>query len=462
MQTHKSETSLISQHPPSLNVSQFIDNHPFSGFQKLTVLLCFLIVLVDGIDLGLAAHIAPAVRREWSLSVTQLSPVFVAGLFGMMIGALTFGPLADRWGRRPTLLASVAVFGVTTLFTLLVQDVWELAALRFCCGIGIGAATPIAATLTAEVSPIKRRLSMVTMMVCGHPLGVGLGGIVASQLISRFGWHSMLVFGGVAPLVLFPILWLWLPESMRFIALKRPHDQMRLREMAQRIVRVGSWHGTTFTAAAQPVATRSAVGTLLVPQYRRGTLLLWITFFIGLAMLYLMTSWLPTIMTNAGISLKTASLITAAWSIGGTCGGLLLGRAMDRFSPHLVLASAYALACLLIFAMGQSYTQPALLAPIVFFSGFCISGSQTGLAGLATALYPTGIRATGVTWANGIGRTGSMLGSAIGGLLLTSGLSYGGLFAVVCAPALVASLCMSRMSRARSAPVERLSLHTAQ
>jgi len=462
MQKHTSETSLISQRTSSLNVGQFIDNHPFSGLQRLTVLLCFLIVVVDGIDLGLVGHIAPAVQREWSLSITQLSPVFVAGLFGMMIGALTFGPLADRVGRRPTLLASVAVFGLATLFTLIVKDVWELAALRFVCGIGIGAATPIAATLTAELSPTKRRLSMVTMMQCGIALGAGLGGVVASQLISRFGWHAMLVFGGVAPLVLLPVLWIWLPESMRFIALKRPHDQARLRAMAHRIARAGSWHDVTFTAAAEPVGPRSAVGTLLVPQHRRGTLLLWITFFVGLAVLYLMTSWLPTIMTNSGISLKTASLITAAWSIGGTCGGLLLGRAMDRFTPHLVLASAYAVACLLIFAVGQSYTQPALLAPIVFFAGFCISGSQTGLAGLATAFYPTGIRATGTAWANGIGRTGSMLGSGIGGLLLTSGMGYGSLFAVVCAPALVASLCMSRMGKARSAPVEPLSLHTAR
>jgi AAHS family 4-hydroxybenzoate transporter-like MFS transporter len=433
--------------PAQIDVSQFINSYPLSRFQLSTIALCFLIVVVDGIDLGLAAYIAPSVRHEWGLSPAQLAPVFVAALIGMMTGALMFGPLADRWGRRPTLLASVGFFSAATLLTLLVENVWQLAAARFLCGIGIGAAMPIAAALTAEFSPSGRRLSIVTAMQCGNSLGSAFGGVVASKLIAQFGWHSMLLFGGIAPLVLLPILWIWLPESMRFIALQRPCDQTALRAMASRIAGSPCQPGTIFTAA-QSIALRSRLGALLQPGYVRGTLCLWTTFFMGLSVLFLMANWLPTIVAGSGATLKTASLVTALWSVGGTSGGLLLGRLMDRCTPHRVLVGSYALACLVLFLVGQIYTYPLLLGALVFCAGFCVSGAQVGIIALATAFYPTAIRVTGVAWANGIGRLGSILGAAMGGYLLTSGLGYGALFAIICLPTVVAALCMHRMSAA--------------
>jgi len=463
MKTKTQETALNTH--LTQDVQQFIDSRPLSRLQLRVIASCFLIVAVDGIDIGLAAYIAPSVRHEWGLSIAQLSPVFVAGLVGMMAGSLIFGPLADRWGRRPVLIASVAFFGFATLLTLLINNVWELSALRFLCGVGIGGATPTAATLTAEFAPARKRLSIVTIMLCGNSLGSAFGGVVASQVISRYGWHAMLVVGGAVPIVLIPLLWRWLPESMRFVALRRPGDQLQLRSLARDLAGVRGnrdTFGQTVFVAAEKVSTRSTIGELLTPHYRRGTLLLWVTFFMGLAVLFLMANWLPTIITAAGSSMKTASLITALWSVGGTCGGLLLGRAMDRFTPHRVLAVAYALACALIFAVGRGYANPLLLAPIIFLSGFCISGSQVGINGLATAFYPTATRATGVAWATGIGRIGSMFGSAIGGYLLASGLPYGTLFAVICTPMLIASLCMARMGTTNARPVAARSLNVVE
>lgn len=448
--------------PLTQDVQRFIDSRPLSRMQILVIVLCFLIVAIDGIDIGLAAYIAPSVRHEWGLSIAQISPVFVLGLVGMMVGSLIFGPLADRWGRRPILIMSVAFFGFATLLTLLAHNVWELSALRFFCGVGIGGATPTAATLTAEYAPGHRRLSIVTIMLCGNSLGSAFGGVVASQVISRYGWHAMLVVGGVVPIALMPVLVRWLPESMRFVALRRGHDQAQLRTLARGLTNQRgdrSAYDTTLFVATETMTTRSTVGELLAPPYLRGTLLLWVTFFTGLAVLFLMASWLPTIITASGGSMKAASLITALWSVGGTCGGLLLGRAMDRFVSHRVLAVAYALACLLIFAVGRFNTSPFLLAPIVFLAGFCISGSQVGINGLATAFYPTATRATGVAWANGIGRTGSMFGSALGGYLLGSGLAYGTVFAVICLPMLIAAACMGAMGSAQIRPLQSLSLN---
>ncbi|MBN3858559.1 MFS transporter [Paraburkholderia sp. Ac-20340] len=434
------------------DVQAFIDERPLSRFQTLVIVLCFLTVAIDGIDIGLAAYIAPSVRAEWGLTVTQLAPIFLSGLIGMMVGSLAFGPLADRYGRRPVMLASVACFGVATLASLLASNIAELSALRVLAGIGIGGATPTAVTLTAEFVPARRRLTLITVMLCGNSLGSALGGVVASQVIPRFGWHAMLVIGGGVPLLLLVALWALLPESMRYLALRRPERASDLLALGQRMA------GGTLDAATRFVALesrpgRAAVRELLALPYRRGTLLLWTTFFMGLSVLFLMASWLPTIITHSGGSMRAAALTTALWSVGGTTGGLLIGRVMDGSQPSRVLGMAYLCACAAICIVGQAYATPLVAAPFVFVAGMCISGTQVGVNGLAATLYPTAMRATGVAWATGIGRFGSMLGSALGGYLLSSGLSYGVLFAIVAMPAVAAALCMFAMPRRAAAPL---------
>lgn len=427
-----------------IDIQHFVDSIPVSRFQIRTIFLCFLIVAIDGIDLGLAAYVAPSVRHEWHLAATQLAPIFVSGLVGLTLGALICGPMADRYGRRPVILISVAVFAVFTLATLPVHNVTGLAALRLFSGIGLGGAAPNAVTLTSEFSPRARRLSLVTIMFCGLSLGSAFGGLVASSLIARAGWRAMLVFGGVVPLVFWPVLYLLLPESIRFLALRRDVDRGRLQQIVNRLAPMQTIDASAFVAE-KTVTARSPVRDLLVDGRARTTILLWVTFFAGLLVLYLFSNWLPTIVSNAGGSVRAASLLTATWSIGGTCGAVLLGRAMDRFAPHVVLASAYTTAAALILSISHLITMPAVLAFAVFFAGFCISGSQVGVNGMAALCYPTAIRATGVAWASGVGRLGSIVGSMLGGYLLGGGWQYGTIFAVVAVPALVAAFCAGRL-----------------
>src|ERR1700710_3074769 len=201
------------------DVADFIDQQPIGGFQIKLLLTCAAVLFLDGFDTQGIGYVAPALAKEWGLSKGALGPVFSAGLFGLMIGALAFGPLADRIGRKKIIVLSTLAFGIGALITAFVQDVNTLLAIRFLTGLGLGGAMPNAIATTAEFSPHRRRATMVMAMFCWFSVGAALGGFLAAGLIPYFGWRSVFIVGGAAPLLLAPFLALKLPESVRFLAL---------------------------------------------------------------------------------------------------------------------------------------------------------------------------------------------------------------------------------------------------
>lgn len=425
---------------PPLNITTFIDEHPLSPFQVKIVVLCFLIVAIDGFDTAAIGFIAPAIRAEWHLAAAQLAPLFGAGLAGLMAGAFVFGPLADRFGRKSVLMASVLFFGLASLASAWSGSLWELVALRFLTGLGLGGAMPNAITLTSEFCPERRRSFLVTTMFCGFTVGSALGGLASAGLIDTFGWRSVLIVGGAAPLLLALLLAQMLPESVRFLVMAgKPRE--RVAAILQRIAPSADLRDATYTVAEQRSAT-SPVGHLFKPQLVRGTLLFWITFFMSLLVIYLLSSWLPTLLRGTGLSLRTAALVTTMFQVGGTVGAIVLGWLMDRINPHYVLATSYALAGVFIAAIGSLASAPLAASVAVFLAGFCISGSQVGANALSASFYPTDCRATGVSWANGIGRLGSVLGSVGGATMLSMNLSMPTLFALIGVPALLAGSTM--------------------
>src|SRR5450432_3113309 len=202
-----------------VDVAGFIDQQPGGGFQIGLLLTCAAVLFLDGFDTQAIGYVAPALAKEWGLTKSALGPVFSAGLFGLMIGALVFGPLADRIGRKKIIIFSTLAFGIGALITALVQDVNTLLVIRFLTGLGLGGAMPNTVAMTSEFSPHRRRATMVMIMFCGFSLGAAVGGLLAAALIPHFGWRSVFVVGGIAPLLLVPILALRLPESVRFLAL---------------------------------------------------------------------------------------------------------------------------------------------------------------------------------------------------------------------------------------------------
>jgi AAHS family 4-hydroxybenzoate transporter-like MFS transporter len=426
--------------PLSVNVQDFINARPLSRFQLVVVALCFLVVAVDGFDTAAIGYIAPALKAQWKVSPAQLGSVFGAGLFGLMAGAFVFGPLADRIGRKAVLVGSTLFFGLASLASATATSVEALTLWRFVTGIGLGGAMPAAITLTSEYCPERIRSRLVTGMFCGFTIGAALGGLAAASIVTGWGWQGVLALGGVLPLALAVALVLFLPESVGYLVLKGGQDR-RIAGILSRISGdAAPLDDARFVESARapgfPVARLFAEGRLA------GTLLLWVTFFMSLLVFYLLTSWLPTLLAASGQSLTSASLFALVLPVGSTVGAIVIGLLMDRFNPHVVLSLSYALAAGFILLLGHATATPLLLVAAVFGAGVGTGGSQVGINALAAIFYPTASRATGVSWANAVGRTGSVVGSMLGGTLLSMGWDLASVFAIAAIPAGLAALAV--------------------
>ncbi|AHL76895.1 4-hydroxybenzoate transporter [Stutzerimonas stutzeri] len=427
----------------TVDIKTWIDDRPISGYQWLILGLCFLIVVFDGFDVAVMGFIAPSLMQEWDLSRAAFGPVMSAGMVGLAIGALAAGPYADRFGRKTVLLTAVTVFSALSLACAFARNPYELAGLRLVIGIALGAALPNTTTLVSEYLPAGKRALLITLMFTGFNLGSGGGGFLAAWLLPTHGWESVLAAGGVLPLLLLPFLWLFLPESARFLAAsKAPAHRIAavLNKIGGRFD--GSTRFVTSDSSDSSEPTKTPVRMLFSDKYRFGTLALWLTYFMGLLVIYLMMGWLPTLLRDGGVSIERAATITGLFQIGGTVGALVVGWLMDRRNPNRVIAGSYALGGACILLLGAFSLESSLLTLGVIAAGFCMSGAQTGLNAFAPNYYPTEFRATGVSWMLGIGRFGAIFGSLVGGVVLSMGLGLPTLFALLGVPAFIAALAI--------------------
>jgi AAHS family 4-hydroxybenzoate transporter-like MFS transporter len=430
---------------PAIDLVDFIDREPVGGFQIRLLLTCAGVLFLDGFDTQAIGYVAPALAKEWGLTKGALGPVFSAGLFGLMIGALVFGPLADRVGRKKIIIFSTAAFGLGALATALVQDLNSLLVIRFLTGLGLGGAMPNTVAMTSEYNPQRRRATMVMIMFCGFSIGAAFGGFLAADLIPRFGWRSVFIVGGIAPLLLLPVLVWRLPESVRFLATAGQAPE-RVAELLKRI----SPHSAFAPDARFVVHEARLAGIPVAHLFREGrtaaTLLLWVVFFMSLLDIYFLANWLPTVLNDLGASVSEAVMIGSLLQVGGVVGTLALGSVIDRFSFR-ALALVYFGAVFAVGAIGQLSHSAALVSIAIFAAGFCVVGGQIAANALAAAFYPTSVRSSGVGWALGIGRIGSIIGPLVGGMLLAAKWSTSAVFMTAAAAALCAALAALSLSR---------------
>jgi len=428
-----------------VDVADYIDQQPVGSFQIKLLLTCAAVLFLDGFDTTAIGYVAPSLAKEWGLTKNALGPVFSAGLFGLMIGALMFGPLADRVGRKKIIIFSTLAFGLGTLATAFIQDVNTLLVIRFLTGLGLGGAMPNTVAMTSEFNPHRRRATMVMIMFCGFSLGAALGGLLAAALIPQFGWRSVFVVGGAAPLLLVPILALRLPESVRFLALTGGANARVAQLLASINPKAGFAPGTQFVVhepglAGMPVLHLFRDGRTLV------TVLLWVVFFMSLLDLYFLANWLPTVLNDLGASVSAAAVIGSMLQVGGVVGTFALGSVIDRFSFR-ALALVYFVAVFAIGAIGQLGHSIVFVTMAIFAAGFCTVGGQIAANALAAGFYPTSVRSTGVGWALGIGRVGSIIGPLVGGALMTAKWSTGSVFMAAATAAFCAALAAFTLSR---------------
>jgi MFS transporter, AAHS family, 4-hydroxybenzoate transporter len=422
----------------SIDIKGLIDERPISAYQWLLVALCFLVVTADGMDVAIMGFIAPSIIADWHISRPAFGLVMSAAPIGLVIGALAAGPASDRIGRKGVLITSVFLFGVFTIATAFTTSPAGMALLRVLTGIGLGAAMPNTTTLLSEYAPQRKRALLITIMFTGFNLGSALIGFVAGSLIPSHGWRSVLIFGGGLPLLLIPLqIWL-LPESARLLAVRGAPSE-KVGKVLGRVLGMRFNGDETFVSAEPPLPTKKPIGVLFSHGYGLMTAALWVTYFMGLLVIYLLTGWLPTLMKDAGLSVSAAANVTAMFQIGGTIGAIVVGFIMDRTRPAGVISVAYLGGAMCVLGLAWIGALSSSLALLVFAAGFCMSGAQTGLNAFAPGRYPTVARATGVSWMLGMGRFGSIFGSAVGGALLGFGWEFGAILAMLAVPAFLAS-----------------------
>jgi AAHS family 4-hydroxybenzoate transporter-like MFS transporter len=418
---------------------QFIDARPLSRFQLLVGLLCAALIFMDGFDAQVMGFVAPALIAQMHLTRAAFGPVVSIGLIGMMIGGLVGGPLADRFGRKPVLVGCCFAFGLFSLLTATAGSFESLAVFRLLTGLGLGGAMPNSIAITSEYMPKRLRATAVTTMFVGMPLGAAVAGFVAAALIPRFGWQAVFVVGGVTPLLIGAWVLVALPESIRFLILKGGEHE-RIARLLSRIAPDGAPHGELAAAGGDHRPGGFIVKQLFTEGRGNVTVLLWMMFFMNLLALYFLLSWLPTLMHDNGITVQAAILVTATAQIGNAVGGILLGRLIDWRSSFRILGWTYLTAAVSIIFIGEAGGSLQLLAPLVFAASFCVGGGQTAANALAAEFYPTAMRSTGVGWALGIGRIGSVVGPTLGGILLAGGVSTRQIFWMAAVPALIATV----------------------
>ena len=420
-------------------------NQKISPYQWMVILLCFIIALCDGFDTQAIAFTAPALLEHFNLQPGALAPILTAGIVGMTVGAMLLGLLGDKLGRRKTLLFCTAIFSSATLLTAFVGNVEQIFILRVIAGLGMGGATPVLLALAAEYSPQRFKGTVTTGVLLALPAGAMFGGLLAAKMLPVVGWQGIYMIGGALPLVLLIVLYFVLPESLEYMAQKNSVSNVAT---IQKILNKISPKAVSFTQAdlitANPAdQSKAKLSILFQNGLARTTAGVWGTYFFNWIAWFMLLSWLPTILKQAGLAPEQAPYASVTVNAAFIIFAIPLAYWLPKLNTAKILTFMLFTGVAVVIGLGLliETQQWGYVFALIALAGFGIGGQQLALNYLVVAAYPTQVRATATGWAIGMGRMGAIIGSAIGGIVLTS---YGvtGYFYALGVPLIIALCCV--------------------
>jgi AAHS family benzoate transporter-like MFS transporter len=423
----------------TLNINTVVDEAKFTPFHWSVLIWCLLIIIFDGYDLVIYGVALPLLMQEWGLSAVQAGLLASTALFGMMFGAMSFGTLSDKLGRKKTIMICVAIFSGFTFLGAFASSPVEFGILRFLAGLGIGGVMPNVVALMTEYAPKRIRSTLVAVMFSGYAIGGMASALLGAWLVADHGWKIMFFIAGI-PFLALPIIWKFLPESLMFLTKKG--ETAQVTQIVQKISPEQKLNAETRFVLNDVIAGDEAPLRALFQQGRMfSTLMFWVAFFMCLLMVYALGSWLPKLMIQAGYSLGASMLFLFALNIGGMVGAIGGGALADRFHLKPVLSIMFTVGALALILLGFNSPQ-AVLYTLIALAGAATIGSQILLYTFVAQFYPTAVRSTGMGWASGIGRIGAIVGPILTGALLTLQLPHQMNFMVIAIPGIIAALAI--------------------
>lgn len=422
-----------------MDIKQHIAHNPMSRYQWLVVGIAVVLNILDGFDVLAVAFTAKSIKTELGLDNAQIGTLISAGLIGMTIGALTLGPAADRFGRRPLLIGSTALAALGMLLTYFAHSTEAIAFSRLVTGIGVGGILPCTNVLVSEYASKKWRGLAIAVYASGFGVGALLGGISAVALQDAYGWRAVFLTGAVLTGLAFASLFVLLPESVDYLANKRPQGYLdKLKTIAAKIGLPDNWTLPEQAAAA----AKAPFMRLFERDNIRTTLLIWVAFIAVTASFYFISSWTPALLEEAGMAKTKSQTVGMAISIGGTFGSLVFGLFASRFhiQKTLIVFTVLSAVAVTVFVLfGSNLTLGLVLAVAL---GFLVNGCIAGLYALNPTLYAAEYRSTGVGTALGMGRIGSIVSPMLVGILLDAGYQKNQLYFGAAVVMLVATVAL--------------------
>lgn len=394
-----------------------IDDNPMSHRQWAAVGLCIMLCALDGFDVLAISFASPGIYAEWGIDRAALGFVLSMELIGMALGSVLLGDVADRLGRRPTIIGCLVVMTLGMLAAGLATGVTELSVYRFITGVGIGGMLPCINAMAAEYANIRRRNMAVILMAGGYPLGAVVGGAIAAQLLKFYDWRSVFYFGGAVSVFFLVLVWFWLPESIGYLVRKRSVGALA------KINKILTWlkHETIGHLPAVVERKNPGMARLFEGDYRRLTLLLTCAYFCHIMTFYFIIKWIPKLVVDMGYDPSTAGSVLVWANLGGLAGCLTLGLASLRLQVRLLVMGVMLGSAVMVIVFGGGQSNLFQMALIAGIAGFFTNAAVVGLYAIFAQSFPTEIRASGTGFVIGVGRGGAALGPIIAGLLFSLG-----------------------------------------